>query len=119
MISVVVPLLNEEQLVLKLLEELWKALGMTGEEFEVICVDDGSTDSTLQKLLHFRQKNTNLKVLTLSRNFGLQAALTAGINYAKGDYIVIMDGDFQDPPELVPVLYEKINATNADIVSAV
>lgn len=119
MISVVIPLLNEEQLVLKLLEELWDALKNTGEEFEVICVDDGSTDSTLQKLLHFRNEHNALKILSLSRNFGLQAALTAGIDHARGDYIVIMDGDFQDPPGLVPVLYDKIKATGADIVSAV
>jgi len=119
MISVVIPLLNEEQLVIELLEELWKALKQVGEDFEVVCVDDGSTDSTLYKLLHFRQKNNQLKILSLSRNFGLQAALTAGFDYAKGDCIVIMDGDFQDPPELVPVLYEKMKATDADIVSAV
>ncbi|MDD2381232.1 MAG: glycosyltransferase, partial [Mariniphaga sp.] len=60
-----------------------------------------------------------LKILSFSRNFGLQSAITAGIDYAKGNYIVIMDGDFQDPPELIPVLYDKIKATDADIVSAV
>ncbi|MDD2382256.1 MAG: glycosyltransferase, partial [Mariniphaga sp.] len=106
MISVVIPLLNEEQLILNLLEELWEALKQTGAEFEVICVDDGSTDSTLQKLLQFRNQHNGLKILSLSRNFGLQSAITAGIDYAKGNYIVIMDGDFQDPPELIPVLYD-------------
>ena len=50
----------------------------------------------------------NLKVISFSRNFGLQAALTAGLDYAKGDYVIIMDGDFQDPPELIPVLFNKI-----------
>lgn len=119
MISVVIPLLNEEQLVEQLLNELWEALVQTGEAFEVICVDDGSTDKTLHKLLRFRKKHEQLKVLSLSRNFGLQPAMTAGIDYAKGDYVVIMDGDFQDPPELVPVLFEKIKSTGADIVSAV
>ena len=119
MISVVIPLLNEEQLVKRLLKELWQALEKTGEEFEIVCVDDGGTDSTLQKLLKFREKHNQLKIVSLSRNFGLQSALTAGIDYAKGDYIVIMDGDFQDPPDLVPVLFEKIKATGADIVSAV
>jgi len=119
MISVVIPLLNEEQLVKKLLRELWDALEKTGELFEVICVDDGSTDSTLQKLLRFKEKHNNLKVLSLSRNFGLQAAMTAGIEYASGEYVAMMDGDFQDPPDLVPVLFEKIKATDADIVSAV
>jgi dolichol-phosphate mannosyltransferase len=119
MISVVIPLLNEEELVDQLLKELWHALALTGEEFEVVCVDDGSTDNTLKKLLKFREKHSQLKILSLSRNFGLQSALTAGIEYAKGDYVVIMDGDFQDPPDLVPVLYDKIKASGADIVSAV
>jgi polyisoprenyl-phosphate glycosyltransferase len=119
MISVVIPFLNEEELVERFLRELSENLVQTGEEFEIVCVDDGSTDATLQKLLRFRQKNSQLKIISLSRNFGLQAALTAGIEYAKGDYVVIMDGDFQDPPELVPVLFDKIEATGADIVSAV
>ncbi len=119
MITVVIPLLNEELLIERLLRELFNTLNETGEAFEVVCVDDGSTDSTLQKLLQFREKDNRLKIVSLSRNFGLQAALSAGINYAKGDYIVIMDGDFQDPPELVPVLIEKISTSGADIVSAV
>jgi len=119
MISVVIPLYNEEQLVKRLLKELWEAMEMTGKEFEVVCVDDGSTDTTLKKLIRFREKNNQLKIVSLSRNYGLQSAMTAGIDYAKGDYVVIMDGDFQDPPDLVPVLFEKIKATGADIVSAV
>ena len=119
MISVVIPFYNEEQLVERLLVELRKALDTTGDKFEVICVNDGSSDETLPKLLNFRKENPFLKIISLSRNFGLQAALTAGIDYAKGDYVVIMDGDFQDPPEIVPVLIEKIQSSGADIVSAV
>ncbi len=119
MISVVIPFLNEEKLIERFLGELCENIEQTGETYEIICVDDGSTDSTLQKLLQFKKRKCNLKVLSLSRNFGLQPALTAGIEYAKGDYVVIMDGDFQDPPELVPVLFDKIKATGADIVSAV
>ncbi len=119
MISVIVPLLNESNLVNQLLEETFASLKLTGEAFEVVCVDDGSKDSTLQKLLDFRKGNKELKVLSLSRNFGLQAALTAGLEYAKGDYVVMMDGDFQDPPELIPVLFDKIESTGCDIVSAV
>ncbi|HZH72938.1 MAG TPA: glycosyltransferase family 2 protein [Mariniphaga sp.] len=119
MISVVIPFLNEEKLVVRLLSELYKNLELTDEVFEIVCVDDGSTDSTLHKLIRFKEKNNNVKIVALSRNYGLQAALTAGIDHAKGDYVVIMDGDFQDPPELVPVLYEKIKATGVDIVSAI
>jgi polyisoprenyl-phosphate glycosyltransferase len=119
MISVIIPFLNEEKLIIRFLSELCENLEQTGESYEVVCVDDGSTDSTLQNLIQFRRGNNSLKIVSLSRNFGLQAALTAGIEYAKGDYLVIMDGDFQDPPELVPVLFDKIKATGADIVSAV
>jgi polyisoprenyl-phosphate glycosyltransferase len=119
MISVVIPFLNEEQLVERLLTELRGNLEQTGDSFEIICVDDGSTDTTLQKLIKLRMHFEELKIISLSRNFGLQAALSAGIDYAKGDYVVIMDGDFQDPPELVSVLYDKITATGVDIVSAV
>lgn len=119
MISVVIPLFNEEQLVEKLLREVFQSLEKTGVGHEVICIDDGSTDSTLQKLLQIKRQKKELKIVSLSRNFGLQQALTAGLDYATGDYTLIMDGDFQDPPELIPVLYEKIVATGCDIVTAV
>ncbi len=119
MISVVIPLFNEDELVSKLLNEVFANLEKTGESFEIICVDDGSTDLTLHKLLQFREKSKELKIISLSRNFGLQAALTAGLEHVKGDYTVIMDGDFQDPPELIPVLFSKIKDTGAEIVSAV
>ena len=119
MISVIIPLLNESNLVDRLVEEVYINLKKTGEKFEIVCVDDGSTDSTLQKLLDFRNKNKELKVISLSRNFGLQPALTAGLEFAKGDFVVMMDGDFQDPPDLLPVLYNKIKETGSDIITAV
>ena len=118
-IAVVIPLLNESNLVLKLLDETFRQLKETGEDFELVCVDDGSTDTTLSQLIDYKEKNPELKIISLSRNFGLQAALTAGLEYAKGDFIVMMDGDFQDPPELIPVLYKRIKETNSDIVTAV
>ncbi len=119
MISVVIPFFNEEKLISRFLFELQTNLEHIGEAYEMVCVDDGSSDTTLQKLIQYQQKNSCVKIISLSRNFGLQAALTAGIDYAKGDYLVIMDGDFQDPPELVPVLFDKIIATEVDIVSAI
>ena len=119
MISVVIPLLNESNLVTRLVEDVFTNLKKTGENFEIVCVDDGSTDSTLQKLLDFRNKNKELKVVSLSRNFGLQPALTAGLEFAKGDFVIMMDGDFQDPPDLIPVLYKKIMETESDIITAV
>ncbi|MDX1285550.1 MAG: glycosyltransferase family 2 protein, partial [Draconibacterium sp.] len=118
MISVVIPLYNEGTLVTRLLSEVSKNLQAIGEAFEIVCVDDGSSDDTLNKLLEFRSKNKELKVVSLSRNFGLQPALTAGLEYAKGDYVVLMDGDFQDPPEVIPQLFAKIQETKGDVVSA-
>ncbi|MGM0621853.1 MAG: glycosyltransferase family 2 protein, partial [Bacteroidota bacterium] len=119
MISVVIPLLNEEQLVERLLDDVFQSLEQTNKKFEVVCVNDGSTDSTLQKLIEIREQREELKIISLSRNFGLQAALTAGLEYARGDNIIIMDGDFQDPPELIPVLFNKMKTSGADIVTAV
>jgi polyisoprenyl-phosphate glycosyltransferase len=119
MISVVIPLLNEEQLVGRLLDGVFAACNQTGEEFEVVCVDDGSADTTLQKLIEYRERRQELRVVSLSRNFGLQAALTAGLSYARGSHVIMMDGDLQDPPDLLPVLFEKMVSSGADIVSAV
>lgn len=119
MISVVIPLLNESSLVAELIRETVENLQLTGDVFEIVCVDDGSTDDTVTKLIKLKEQYNSVKVISLSRNFGLQAALTAGLDYAKGDYVVMMDGDFQDPPELIPVLYRKIQDTGADVVTAV
>jgi polyisoprenyl-phosphate glycosyltransferase len=119
MISVVIPLLNETLLVIRLLDEIFSNLKKISDQFEVVCIDDGSTDDTLEKLLAFKKEHNELKVISLSRNYGLQAALTAGIEFVSGDYVILMDGDFQDPPEIIPVLYKKMVSENADIVTAV
>jgi polyisoprenyl-phosphate glycosyltransferase len=117
-LSVVIPLFNEAALVTRLVDEVAAKIESLDETFEIVCVDDGSTDTTLEQLRSLSESIKALKVISLSRNFGLQAALTAGLDYAKGDYVVIMDGDFQDPPELIPTLYTKICETQAHVVSA-
>lgn len=119
MISVVIPLLNESTLITRLIGDVAKNLRLVGEAFEIVCVDDGSTDDTVEKLLQLKKDNNELRVVSLSRNFGLQPALTAGLEYAKGDYVVIMDGDFQDPPEVIPQLIARIKESGGDLVSAV
>ncbi|WP_167617173.1 glycosyltransferase family 2 protein [Maribellus sediminis] len=118
-LSVIIPLFNEGSLVARLIDEVISNVRTTGMPFEIVCVDDGSTDNTLQNLLKAREDRKNVGVISLSRNFGLQAAITAGLDFATGDYVVIMDGDFQDPPELIPALFNKIIETQADVVSAV
>jgi len=103
-ISVVVPAYNEEDCV----DELLRRLSLVSEtlaaqfEMEFIVVENGSADSTFGKLLALRKRDPRLKVLRLSRNFGAEGAVTAGLRYATGDCAVIMSADLQDPPELIP-----------------
>lgn len=115
-ISVVIPLYNEESIIPELFERTISSLKSITGDFEIICIDDGSTDKTLTGLLSFHKKDRRFKVLELSRNFGHQAAYTAGLNYAKGEYVVMLDGDLQDPPELIPEMYNKITNENLDII---
>jgi len=116
MISLVIPVYNEEDLINELYERSRSAMMSISENFEIIFIDDGSTDSTLSKLIECNQKDRRAKVLSLSRNFGHQAAYTAGLAHAKGDYIAMMDGDLQDPPELIKAMYEKIRMEDVDVV---
>ncbi len=115
-VSVIIPLFNEEDIVDDLHKRVLNAITQIGDDFEVIFVDDGSTDNTLQKLLSFHKKDSRFKVLELSRNFGHQAAYTAGLNVATGDYVCMLDGDLQDPPELIPEMHKKLVSENCDIV---
>lgn len=115
-LSVIIPLYNEADGVEELLSRTVGALIQTHKEYEIIVVDDGSTDQTLALLLGIREKNPLIKVLQLSRNFGHQAAYTAGMHQAKGRFIVLMDGDLQDPPELIVDMYNKISGQDLDVV---
>lgn len=117
MISLVIPVFNEELLLDELIRRTIPAVAGITEDYELIFVDDGSTDNTLEKLLSFRQGNSRIKVLSLSRNFGHQAAFSAGLFHAKGDFVAMMDGDLQDPPELLPEMYRLIKEESFDIVN--
>ena len=102
-ISIVIPVYNEEEVINKLIERLAILIQKNSNyEFEVIFVNDGSKDKTLEILEEIAKKETRLKILSFSRNFGHQAAVTAGIKYVTGDAVVIIDADLQDPPELIP-----------------
>ena len=105
MLSVVVPIFNEEENILAFHAALGEALEEIPEASEVIYVNDGSRDSSLELLLDIQRHNTQVTVVELSRNFGHQSALTAGMETAQGDAVVLMDGDFQDPPEILPLLF--------------
>ena len=98
MISIVIPVLNEEELIDELYNQTSAALNAITTDWEVICVNDGSNDNTLNKLVSIHEKDRRWKIISLSKNFGHQPAIWAGLNYAQGDHIGIMDGDLQDDP---------------------
>jgi dolichol-phosphate mannosyltransferase len=101
MISVVVPIYNEEQLIEQLYAELKAATDPIGEDWEFVFVNDGSRDSSLEMLLKLQRIDPRVVVVELSRNWGHQPAITAGLSVAKGQAVVLMDGDLQDPPAVI------------------
>lgn len=117
MLSLVIPVFNEEKLIDELIKRTLSSLDSFTEEYEILFVDDGSTDDSLGKLLSWQKKVTRIKILSLSKNFGHQAAYTAGLEHARGDIVAMMDGDLQDPPELLSGMYRMINDEGYDIVS--
>ncbi|MBM9537989.1 glycosyltransferase [Desulfobulbus alkaliphilus] len=108
-ISVVVPLYNEEENALILYEELKTVLEGLSLQWEIIFIDDGSIDSTLDILGGIQEKDACVRVIGLRRNFGQTAAMTAGFDYARGDIIITMDGDLQNDPHDIPRMIEKLN----------
>ncbi|WP_374164540.1 glycosyltransferase [Arcticibacter sp. MXS-1] len=105
-VSVVIPIFNEEGNVLNLVTQLRSVMELY-PGYEVIFVNDGSTDGTLERLREVADANTSFKYLSFSRNFGHQSALKAGLDYASGDCVISMDGDMQHPPQLIPDLINK------------
>jgi glycosyltransferase involved in cell wall biosynthesis len=106
-ISLVIPLLNEKVLIPELVRRSSNALSSISARWELIVVDDGSSDGTLEAIKAERASEPRVRYISLSRNFGHQLAITAGLDAARGGAVVIMDGDLQDPPELIPELYAK------------
>jgi dolichol-phosphate mannosyltransferase len=118
MISIVIPVFNEENNIQELFTRTVAALEAFTGDFEIICVDDGSKDNTFCLLLACNKADKRFKFISLSRNFGHQRAILAGLSHAKGDLIGIMDGDLQDPPELFEKFNDKIQQ-GYDVVYAV
>src|ERR1041384_7717890 len=102
MISVAIPVYNEEELVHLLHSRVSTVMNGIGESWEVVYVNDGSRDKTLPLLLEIQARDSHVVVVDLSRNWGHMGALTAGMQTARGDAVVLMDGDLQDPPEIIP-----------------
>jgi polyisoprenyl-phosphate glycosyltransferase len=118
LISMVVPFYNEDDAVDRFFAEIVPVLeGIASIRFEIVCINDGSRDATLDKLVDASAKDARIRVVDLTRNFGKEAALTAGIDEASGDAVIPIDADLQDPPSLIPVMIEHWRA-GADVVAA-
>jgi len=117
MFSLIIPVYNEEDLINELAERAIKAVESFTSNYEILFINDGSTDSTLRKLIKVRKHFSKVKIIDLSRNFGHQAAFTAGLEMAMGNYVAMMDGDLQDPPELLAEMYRMITEDRFDIVT--
>jgi glycosyltransferase involved in cell wall biosynthesis len=108
LVSLVVPFYNESEGISLFFDAVVGVFSsLTDVEFEVICIDDGSTDDTLAKLISLIERDSRFRVIELSRNFGKEAALTAGIDAARGDAVIPFDADLQDPPELILELIKQ------------
>jgi glycosyltransferase involved in cell wall biosynthesis len=118
-ISIVIPLYNEGSNLSTLVSDLKAALQETGCQFEIILVDDGSLDDTWETISREAQTFSSLRAVRLSRNFGKELALCAGLERARGDAVIVMDGDGQHPPSLLPVMVDRWRSSEADIVQAV
>lgn len=108
-ISVVIPIYNEEKIIPELYERLTNTLSQLTPSYELIFLNDGSRDHSLLELIKLSEEDPNVFYINFSRNFGHQIAVSAGLDYCRGKAIVIIDGDLQDPPEIIADLYAKYN----------
>lgn len=118
LVSVVIPILDEEEGLPELRRRLTASLERVDGEHEIVLVDDGSTDSSAALIEAWASEDDRVVLVQLSRNFGMELAMTAGLDFARGRYVVIMHADLQDPPELVPDMVALARAEDADVVYA-
>jgi glycosyltransferase involved in cell wall biosynthesis len=115
-LSIVIPLYNEEENIEPLIHEITSVVGSLKKTYELVAVDDGSKDETFRVLAGLRQTEPHLRVIRLKRNFGQTAAIAAGLAYAKGEVVIMMDGDGQNDPADIPALLAELDRGN-DLVS--
>jgi len=116
-LSVIIPFLNEEESLPELIAWIEKVMQQHSYQYEVIMIDDGSTDSSWLRVCELRAKNDRIKGIRFQRNYGKSAALNEGFKAAQGDYVITMDADLQDSPDEIPELYKLIIETKSDIIS--
>ena len=119
LLTVVVPCYNEEEAIPFFYEEMLKTIEVFNKdfpsvEFEMLFIDDGSKDKTLKVLREYNEKDKRVRYVSFSRNFGKEAGIYAGLDDAKGDYVVIMDADLQDPPSLLPEMFKAVTEEGFD-----
>ena len=117
-LSIVIPMYDEEANISRLFSRLFPVLENLEETFEVICINDGSSDRTLELLLEKAERHRGLAIVNLARNFGQHAAVMAGFSQAKGDWIITMDADLQNPPEEIPKMVEQFKKGH-DLVGSI
>jgi dolichol-phosphate mannosyltransferase len=118
LISVVVPVYNEEEVLPALRERLRSSLGHLPGGYDVIFVDDGSSDRSVEIIEEWARSDPGVVLVQLSRNFGMEVAMSAGLEHADGDFAVLMHADLQDPPELIPDMLQTAREEQADVVFA-
>lgn len=117
LISVIIPCFNEENVIIESHKRISKILGgLPDTSYELIFINDGSKDCTSQILKKLAENDSNVKIISLSRNFGHQAAVSAGIKHCKGDLAVIIDADMQDPPEIIPDMISLLKETGSNVI---
>ena len=117
-LSIVIPCYNEQEALPVFYKEITRVLAQMALPYALLFVNDGSNDKTLSILRDFAEKDSHVKYLSFSRNFGKEAAMYAGLSYANGDYVAVMDADMQDPPSLLPVMMEILRGGEYDCVAA-
>jgi polyisoprenyl-phosphate glycosyltransferase len=118
LITVIVPVHNEEEVLPELHERLRSSLSQLGGAYEVVYVDDGSTDRSAELIEAWARGEDDVVLVQLSRNFGMEIAMSAGLDHASGDHVVLMHADLQDPPELIPEMLQTARDEEADVVFA-
>ena len=116
-ISVVIPLLNEEESLPELTAWIRKVMEENGFEYEIVFIDDGSTDASWSVIEQLRKENPHIEGIRFQRNYGKSAALNVGFEHVKGDVVITMDADLQDSPDEIPELYKMIKEEGYDLVS--
>lgn len=115
-LSIIIPCYNEEEAIPFFYEEINKISKKMKYEFELIFINDGSKDKTIEILKEYSNKDSRVKFINFSRNFGKEAAMLAGLDLSSGDYVTIMDADLQDPPELLPEMVKLIEEEGYDCI---